>query len=155
MKTAGWNDIAELVGIAAIVASLIALVVELRQTQTAVTAATYQARAFDGMASAREQYNGDYIAPLLVRVDLDDPGSIKELNDEERFRLRLFYLSQMIDFDNEFYQYQNGYLDEEHFEHLSKRRLPSVARKWRNLGIREPRPSFRSFVDEQLENSQK
>jgi len=150
-RSATWREIAELIGIAAIVASLVAVVVELRQTQAAITAATYQARAFDGMTSAREQYNGDYIAPLLARVKFDDSGSLDELNDEERFRLRMFYLSQMIDFDNEYYQYQNGFLDEEYFEHVSKPRLPIVARAWRSLGIVEPRPSFRSFVDAQLE----
>jgi hypothetical protein len=152
-KSATWREVAELIGITAIVVSLIAVVVELRQTQAAISAGTYQARAFDGMTSAREQYNGDYIAPILARVDLEDPNSLNELSEEERFRLRIFYLSQMIDFDNEFYQYQNGFLDEEYFEYVSKRRLPGVARRWRNLGFVEPRPSFRSFVDEQLESN--
>ena len=60
VKTGTWKDIAELIGIAAIVVSLIAVVVELQQTQAAISASTYQARAFDGIAGARDQYNGDY-----------------------------------------------------------------------------------------------
>lgn len=152
MKSASWKDIAELIGIAAIVASLIAVVIELRQTQAAIAAATYQARAFDGMTSAREQYNGDYIAPLLAQIDSENPGSLEHLSDEERFRLRMFYLSQMIDMDNKYYQYQKGFLDEEYFEYVSKPRLPGMARTWRSLGLTEPRPSFRAFIDEQLEN---
>ena len=153
MNMSGWKDIAELIGIAAIVASLIAVAVELRQTQAAILASTYQARAFDGIAAARELFNGDYIAPILARVNMDDPDSIKSLSDVERIRLRMFYISQMVDFDNEFYQYQNGFLDEEYYEHAFKGRLPGTARHWRSLGIVEPRPSFRSFVDEQLKNS--
>lgn len=151
-RSATWREIAELIGIAAIVASLIAVVVELRQTQTAITAATYQARAFDGMTSAREQYNGDYIAPLLAKIDIENPRFLDDLSDEELFRLRRFYLSQMIDIDNKYYQYQKGFLDEEYFEHVTKPQLPRMARTWRSLGLTEPRPSFRSFVDEQLEN---
>ena len=154
-KSAAWREVAELIGITAIFVSLIAVVVELRQTQAAISAATYQARAFDGMTSAREQYNGDYIAPILARVDWEDSNSLNELSDEEGFRLRMFYLSQMIDFDNEFYQYQNGFLDEEYFEYVSKPRLPGMALRWRSLGIVEPRPSFRYFVGEQLESNLK
>jgi len=154
VKTGTWKDIAELIGITAIVVSLIAVVVELQQTQAAISASTYQARAFDGIAGARDQYNGDYITPILARVDMDDANSINELSDEERARLRMFHIAQMVDFDNEFYQYQNGFLDEEYYEHWFRRRLPGAARQWRSLGIVEPRPSFRSFVDEQLEDIQ-
>ena len=153
MKSRNWKEIAALIGITVIVASLVAVVVELRQTQAVISASTYQARAMDAIADARERYNGDYIAPLLARVDMNDPNSIEKLNDEDRIRLRAFFLSQRIDFDNEYYQYQNGFLDEEYFEDGFKRRLPGAARNWRSLGIRENRPSFRTFVDEQLENS--
>ena len=45
MATTSGKDIVELVGIFALVATLIAVVVELRQTQSALLAATYQARA--------------------------------------------------------------------------------------------------------------
>ena len=149
-QPATWREIAELIGIAAIVASLIAVLVELRQTQAAITAATYQARAFDGMTSAREQYNGEYIAPLLAQINSENPRPLDDLSDEEQFRLRRFYLSQMIDIDNKYYQYQMGFLDEEYFEHVTKPQVPGLARTWRSLGLTEPRPSFRSFVDEQL-----
>ena len=44
-----WKETAELIGILAIVASLIALVMELRQTQSALSAQTYQARAIDAI----------------------------------------------------------------------------------------------------------
>ena len=60
----------------------------------------------------------------------------------------------MIDFDNEYYQYQQGFLDEEYYEHWFKRRLPRVARRWRSLGVVEMRPSFHEFVEEQLRQSE-
>ncbi len=153
MTASKWKDIVELIGIAAIVASLVAVVIELRQTQAALAAATYQARAFDAIESARQQYSGDYIVPILTRVDLFDPVSLDTLNDEEKSRLRAFFIAQMIDFDNEYYQYQQGFLDEEYYEYWFKGRLPGVAQSWRNLGVREMRPSFRAFVDEQLEEA--
>lgn len=154
MKSTNWKDIAELVGIAAIVASLIAVLIELRQTQAAIAASTYQARAFDGIAGSRQQFSGDYLTPILARIDLDNPDSFAELSNEEMLRLRQFLLAQMIDFDNEYYQYQQGFLDQEYYEYWFKRRLPGVARRWRSLGIIEMRPSFREFVDEQLQLSE-
>ena len=150
LKSTGWKDVAELIGIVAIVASLIAVMLELQQTQAAISAATYQARAFDGIAGARERYSGDYIAPILSQIDLNDPDTFNDLTEEEKVRLRAFLLEQMIDFDNEYYQYQQGFLDDEYYEYWFKDRLPSVARLWRSVGIVERRPSFREFVDDAL-----
>ncbi len=41
-----WKDIAEIIALFALVASLIAVVFELRQTQVALQSQAYQARAF-------------------------------------------------------------------------------------------------------------
>ena len=127
----------------------IAVVFELRQTQDAIVASTYQARAVDAIAGSRHVADSQYIAALLAEVDFDT-DAIASLTNEELLRLRAFYVGQMIDFDNEFYQYQKGFLDDEYYEYWFKRRLPLVARQWRALGIVENRPSFREFVDEQL-----
>lgn len=56
MKKTNWKDIAELIGILAIVVSLVSVAFQLRQTQLALVAATYQARAFDAIAE------GQYVA---------------------------------------------------------------------------------------------
>ena len=150
MKQTNWKDIAELIGIAAIVASLIFVGLELRQTQSALIASTYQARAFDAMSSSRDLADSEYIGPILATIDIEDEQSLDSLSSEEFWRLHQYYVSRMIDLDNEFFQYQNGYLDEEFFEGQFKRSVVRNAKGWRALGIDELRSDFTKVVDEWL-----
>lgn len=59
----------------AIVASLVALVMELRQTQSALSAETYQARDFDAIGELIYIANSEYLAPILAATTAK---SIKE-----------------------------------------------------------------------------
>lgn len=147
-----WRFIAEMIGITAVVASLIAVVIELRQTQSAIVASTYQARAIDAISFNSALMESQVLVPLLQKVAAD-PSKLDSLTDEERFRLRTFFTSVRIDSDNEYYQYQQGFLDDEYFENALKPRIATSAKMWRALGVDEPRPSFREFVDEQLTNT--
>lgn len=148
-----WRFIAEMVGIAAVVASLIAVVIELRQTQSAIVASTYQSRAIDAIDLNNVLMESQVITPILQKIG-HDPSKIDTLTDEEKFRLRVFYTSVRIDADNEYYQYQQGFLDDEYFEYALRPRIARRAKEWRALGIEERRPSFREFVDEQLANAE-
>ncbi len=144
-----WRFVAEMVGIAAVVASLIAVVIELRQTQSAIVANTYQARAYDAIDKSWQLAESQVVGPILAKVR-GDPSAIDALTDDERRRLRIVVRGMRIDADNEYYQYQQGFLDEEYFEYALKPRIVRQARFWRALGIEERRPSFKKFVDEQL-----
>ena len=147
METEKWRFYAEMIGIIAVVASLIALIAELRQTQSAVQAATYQARAFDAIQLNHELQDSEYILPLLTAVNVRDPEQVSALSDIDRARLVVFFNGRRVDADNEYYQYQFGYLDEEHFEHGLKPFIRRNAPNWRALGVPEGRPSFTAFVD--------
>jgi hypothetical protein len=150
MKKTDWKGFAELVGIAAIVASLMFVGLEIRQTQTALMASTYQARAFDAMTAQRGLADSEYIGPILAKIEIDDYQSLEGLNNEELWRLQRFFLSRMIDFDNEYFQYQSGFLDEKYFEGQLKPGLIRNAKRWRSLGLSEFRPEFRKLVDDLL-----
>ena len=104
MSATSWKDVAELIGIAAIVASLVFVGLELRQTQTALMASTYQARSFDAMNAQRGLADSEYIGPLLAKIDVDNEQSLEGLSREEFWRLRRHVVSRMIDFDNEYFQ---------------------------------------------------
>ena len=150
MNSERWRFVAEMVGIAAIVASLVALIFELQQTQSAVVAATYQARAFQAIEHNTALQEGEHMLPLLARVNLSNADELKSLSAEEKYRLRTFFTSRRIDADNEYFQYENGYLDEDYYKNSL---IPAVRRAapiWRALGIGEPRTSFRHFVDQVL-----
>ena len=150
MKTTNWKDVVETAGIAAILVSLIIIVMELRQTQSALIASTYQSRALDAVRVEGANADSEVLGPLLARVDLDDPESLATVNELERFRLRSYFVSRLIDLDNEYYQYQKGFLDDEYFEFWFKDQLKRNARAWRSIGLTESRPSFKRLVDELL-----
>lgn len=150
MSSKRWRFIAEMIGIAAIVVSLAAVVVELRQTQSALVAATYQARAFQAIEQNIALQDSEYTLPLLARVDLNDLEPLKSLSPLDNSRLRVFFTSVRIDADNEYYQYENGYLDEAYYQHTLRPTIKINAPIWRALDISEPRPSFKQLVDEVL-----
>ena len=153
MDKTNWRDIAELVGIMAIVASLIAVAFQLHQTHAALVASTYQSRAFDAIAEAQYVADSDHLLSVLVKTQSGaDNKAIALLNDSERLRLRHFLLARMIDWDNEYYQSQNGFLDEDFFETTTKRHIRIWAPRWRAAGLKEGRQDFREYVDSLLKD---
>ena len=155
MADSKWRDNAELVGILAIVASLAAVVYELRQTQEALTATTYQARAFDAIDEGIVTADSEFLLPILTATESGaNLDKVAALGDEDRGRLRNFLRARMADWDNEYYQYQHGYLDEDFFQTTTKPAIKSWAPRWRAVGIPEARASFAVFVDEVLGDNQ-
>ena len=155
MSRKNWRDNVEIIGIFAIVVSLAALVYELRQTQEALIAATYQERAFDAIAESVLVSDSEFLVPILVATDSGrNREALAHLDEIDRLRLRNFMRARMADWDNEYYQYQHGYLDEDFFLHTTKPAIKSWAPRWRALGVPEAREAFRLFVDEVLADSQ-
>jgi hypothetical protein len=56
----------------------------------------------------------------------------------------------MIDWDNEHYQYQNGFLNADFFEATTTRSVRKWAPRWRAVGLTEGRDGFRQYVDQIL-----
>ena len=148
MSKSSWKETAELIGIAAIVASLIALVVELRQTQSALLAQTYQTRAIDAVGELIDIADSEYLAPILAATDnAADYEAVAALDAVDRLRLFNFLRARMVDWDNEYYQYQNGYLDTDFFQETTEKNIKVWAHRWRNIGLTEGREEFRLYVD--------
>ena len=142
---------AEIVALFAVAASMIAVVYELRQTQAALISSTYQARAFDAIAVRSALADSNHVLPLAVKTNYGcDDEAVSALTEVERSRLRQFLFIEMFDLDNEYYQYEQGYLDPDFFENAFKPRLLFFAQAWRKMGIRENRRRFVEFTDELL-----
>ena len=110
MKNTDWKDIAELVGIAAIVASLVFVGLQMRQAQKIAVAAQYHERtavAVDWFHAQLENNNGVAHA-LLCTADIPPNVAVDEAS-----RRCLTLNSFMTISDNHLYQYQSGFLDEE------------------------------------------
>ena len=152
MKNTDWKDIAELIGIAAIVASLVAVVIELRQTKSALIASTYQERAFDAVATNLSIAENERLIDLVTATDGGrNSVAVSALSDSEMRLLRLYLVARMTDLDNEHYQFEAGLLDEEFLKTNTRRMIARYAPGWRAIGVRENRTDFRTFVDEVLD----
>jgi len=146
-----WKDTVELVGILAIVAGLAVVVIELQQTQRALLASTYQERAIDAIGEFLTVADSDHLVLVIVRTDNGaDREAVDALNPVDRERLRNFLYARMVDWDNEHYQYQQGYLDADFFEVTTTASIRNWAPRWRYVGLTEGRDGFRRYVDSVL-----
>ncbi len=146
----------EFVGAIAVVVTLIYLAVQIRQNTHAMEenkrlalAQTYQMRA-DALQNmmvqaADSQHIGPIIAKLNVAGYPEEVASLKVLDDVELGRFRQWQIAQQTHWDNMFYQYQQGFLDEEYYRGSLCVRVRRLAPIWDALGVTGSR---QSFVDE-------
>ena len=146
MKISSWKDTAELVALVAVIGGLIAVVMELRQTQSALRAQAYQSRALDVIA-AKQVSSANPELDLLVRKFYSNELDIESATPEERSRISSHFYTRRTDLDNEHYQFQNGFLDPDFYQTTTEREIKAFAPFWRALGIAEPRQQFTEEVD--------
>ena len=114
MADKSWKDIAELVGIAAIVASLIFVGLQMRQShEIALSEAHQQRAAMTSEAFLALSENDRALSALLVAV----PSYTSEVPDgiepEEYIAFQYWLLGMMVTTENAHFQYQAGFLSEE------------------------------------------
>ncbi len=121
LQTASWKDVAELIGIAAIVASLVFVGLQMKQSQDIAIAAQYHERAalavenFHVMAEVGVTRN----AGRQCQIESADNESVEDLLKE--CLIALAYLTMA---DNHLYQYEAGFMDESAWQ--AQRRLLGV-----------------------------
>ena len=104
MKFSDWKDVAELFGIVAIVASLLFVGLQLKQSHEIALATQYQARAEATMNLHLTSIEADWVPPIpALRNGISENFSARDINVN---------LWLWIQFDNHFYQYQSGFLEE-------------------------------------------
>ena len=106
MRSISWKSVAEFVGIGAIVASLVFVGLQLKQSQEIAIAAQYHDRAEASMNLALAHLEADYV-PLAFRHGLSDDISAGDINT-----FHWLWISQ----DNHYYQYQLGFMAEESWQ---------------------------------------
>jgi hypothetical protein len=147
MKSTNWKDTAELIGIAAIVGSLIFVGLQMHQTHEIALSAAYQAREASSIERLTAQAGStEYTSGVakLYRRDFDD------VSPEERVSLEHFFIADMVMFENRHYQYELGYLPADHWARnfsemwcmLSLPFYREIIKPW------EFRASFQIVVDE-------
>ena len=168
MNSARLNDWIQIVGMSAIIASLIFVGLQIKQAQDIAIASQYQARsdalrdqfaAFLESDAAMRVIGADLLAD--IRASEDFPPEVKawaadQPVEELAFRAIGAYIS-LKSYDNLFFQYQSGFLSEEAWIPIRAQLGQSLAdpRTWtRSLFEKNPdiwRASFRELMRELLE----
>ena len=138
-----WKDIAELIGLAAIVGSLVFVGLQMKQSQDIALATQYQARAQATMELALAHLEADYVGPIpLLRAGVNEEITAADINT---------YLWLWIHMDNHYYQYEHGFMSEDAWQ-AQLRNIKGIyadcglrfVYDWRKGGLRD---EFVALVD--------
>jgi hypothetical protein len=146
MKISNWKESAELLALVAVIGGLIAVVMELRQTQSALRAQAYQTRALDVISHMRFRSANPELSLLIQKV-YSNELDIESATPEEMSQIISHFYIRRTDLDNEHYQFQNGFLDPDFYRTTTEREIKAFAPFWRALGVFEPRQQFTEEVD--------
>jgi hypothetical protein len=151
----------EFVGAIGVVLTLAYLAIQIRQNthameegKRAALAQTYQMRA-DGLQNMLVQASeSHHIGPIITKLTLagypENVSSLERLTPEERGRFRQWQIAQQTHWDNMFYQYQQGFLDEEYYRGAFRERVGRLAPIWKALNVTGSRPSFVDEIEQIL-----
>ncbi len=144
--------VGEVLGALGVVVTLGYLAVQIRQNTNSMAAGrrlalaqTYQMRADALQSMVVHAANSELGAIIVKLTELgypEDVGALEQLSPDDRGRFRLWQIAQQTHWDNMFYQYQQGYLDEEYYEEAFKERVARLVPTWRALGLTQGRISF-------------
>jgi hypothetical protein len=145
--------VGEFVGAVAVVAMLAYLAIQVRQntqvieeTRRLALAQTYQMRADALQEMLVQAADSNHIGPIITKLTAagypEDLGSLAVLSPLELGRFRQWQIAQRTHWDNMFYQYQQGFLDEEYYRDVFQERIRRLAPTWHALDVSGGRTSF-------------
>ena len=109
MKTMSWKDIAEFVGIAAIVASRIFVGLQLKQSQEIAIASASQTRTAISMEMLTAIATDPVIRSALTKQQAGNAG---DMNADESAALNAIAYANLLLFEDTHLQYQGGFVSE-------------------------------------------
>ena len=134
-----WLSLGANVGV---IAGLILLILEVRHANELAELAAYRNRG----AEIQEAWTALSLSPQLAEIFVKvEQGGIGALNDVERTQLRAWEFGRMSRMQNQFYDYQHGYLDTD-VEEDSLMNAALALERWNELGIVVPDPDFRHVI---------
>jgi hypothetical protein len=148
----------EFVGAIAVVVTLVYLTAQIRHSSQVMEenrrlalAQTYQMRADALQTMLVHAADSERIGPVITKLTNagypEDLESLASLDEEELGRFRQWQIAQQTHWDNMFYQYQQGFLDEEYYQDAFRARVVRLAPVWDALGLTGSRRSFVEEID--------
>ena len=108
MKETGWKDIVELIGIVAIVASLIFVGLQLKQSHEIASSQIYQERTSTTVAAAIAVATNPLMTSLIAKAE---SGQSDAITAEELVAADFHITATAMLWDNSHYQHTKGYID--------------------------------------------
>ena len=153
MTSMELGALGEFVGAIAVGATPVYLAIQIRQNTQAMEegrrlalAQTYQMRADALQEMLVHAAESEHIGPIITKLTgagyPEDVDSLDQLTPIERGRFRQWQIAQQTHWDNMYYQYQQGFLDEEYYRDSFRVRVQRLAPIWRALGVAGGRQSF-------------
>lgn len=149
----------EFLGSIAVLATLVYLSVQVRQNTRTMDlgrklalAQTYQVRSDALQMMLVRAADSEHIGPIIAKLTdagyPEDIDALGQLSSVERQRFRLWQIAQETHWDNMYFQYQQGFIDEEYYRDSFRKRVKRLAPTWKALKVAGARLSF----EEEIEN---
>ena len=151
----------EFLGSIVVLFTLVYLTVQVRQgnrslqeSRKLALAQTYQMRSDALQMMLVQAADSEHIGPIITRLTTvgypEDVSALDHLTDEERGRFRQWQIAQQTHWDNMFFQYQQGFIDEEYYRDSFRERVRRLAPTWDALKVAPARQSFVAEIDDIL-----
>jgi len=114
MNTVKFRDWLEIIGIFGVIASLVFVGLEMRQSQRIALSAAYQARADSSMVIRMAAVESETLQSAKAKIRLGQ--RFDKLTPEELSAIEDLMAGNMIYLENMHYQYVNGFISEEHWK---------------------------------------
>ncbi len=148
----------EFLGSIAVLATLVYLAMQIRQntrtmdeSKKLALAQTYQMRSDALQMMLVHAADSEYIGPIITKLTTagypDVTSSLDQLSTEELGRFRQWQIAQQTHWDNMFFQYQQGFIDEEYYRDSFRVRVRRLAPIWNALNIAGARRTFLAEIE--------
>lgn len=148
----------EFLGSIAVLATLLYLTVQIRQNNRSMEeskklalAQTYQMRSDALQMMVVQAADSKHIGPIITKLTglgyPEDIAALDHLSEEERARFRLWQIAQQTHWDNMFFQYQQGFIDEEYYQDSFRERVGRLAPTWKALKLESARSTFVAEIE--------
>tara|TARA_Y100000814_G_C12298874_1_gene391054 strand:+ start:186 stop:653 length:468 start_codon:yes stop_codon:yes gene_type:complete len=134
MKKVSLDVWIQLIGMLGVLGGLVALVIELNQSQRLSQASAYQARNSEIQEAQRELALSKDFSEILQKFDSQ---GVDSLTLGERSRVVAWHSAMQWRMQGQFYQYQQGFLEEAALEQTLNDLANGIYQSWEELELSE------------------
>ena len=135
-KLNSWLTLGANIGV---LVGLLLLVIELNQNSDVVRAQIHQARSDNFESFSVELANSELLLPALEKFraagGARDLTSLQQLTPEELQRVRYYHRGRIMGYDNLYFQYKSGFVEEDFYNVRVVNTVRALAPLWTELGL--------------------